>query len=81
MKVPAGAVVQVADESGQSIGQVQQPEDGVPWLSLKRYLELSSAGAALHPQVRQARRKALDALIGRPAPEFPEGRRGWAASR
>jgi peroxiredoxin len=68
--VPAGAVMQVCDESGQYIGQVQQPEDGVPWLSLKRYLELSS-GAQVQPQIRQMRKQALDALIGRPAPEFP----------
>ena len=53
VKVPAGAVVTVADESGQSIAQVHQPEDGVPWLPLKRYLELSSE-AHVHPQVRQA---------------------------
>ena len=47
--VPAGTALQVVDESGQFIGQVQQPEDGVPWLSLKRYLELSSRAQAAAP--------------------------------
>src|SRR5262249_1129654 len=58
--VPAGTVMQLADESGLYIGQIQQPEDGVPWLSLKRYLELSSE-AQFNAQLHQMRRAALDA--------------------
>jgi peroxiredoxin len=67
---PAGTVVHVMDELGQYVGQVQQPEDGIPWLSLKRYLELSSQARG-QPQVQQLRRRATDALIGQPAPAFP----------
>jgi peroxiredoxin len=72
VRVPAGTLVPVMDETGQFVGQIQQPEDGVPWLSLKRYLELSSR-AQLQPQWQQARRKELDARIGQPAPDFPAG--------
>ncbi len=69
---PAGAWVQVQDEDGQFVGRFQQPDDGVPSLPLKRYLELSSQ-APVNPWQRQARGQALDALIGKPAPEFPRG--------
>ena len=38
--VPAGITVQVQDEAGRFVAQIQQAEDGVPSLELKPYLEL-----------------------------------------
>jgi hypothetical protein len=69
---PAEAQVQVQDEAMQHVGRFPQPEAGAPSLSLKRYLTLASQ-APLNPWQRQARGQALDALIGKPAPEFPRG--------
>jgi len=77
--VPAGATVQVCDEAGRYVDRFQQAEAGVPSLALKRYLELLSQ-AEVNPQERQARGQALDALIGKPAPEFPR-RAAWLNSK
>jgi hypothetical protein len=77
--VPAEAQVQLRDEAGSFVSLLQQPEAGVPSLMLKRYLELLSQ-AQVHPQEQQARGRALDALIGKPAPEFPPNRAGSTAS-
>lgn len=72
VRVPAGSLVQVVDESGQFVAQVQQAEEGTPWLPLKRFLELMSQAPA-NPQVQLLRRRAIDATIGRPVPDFPPG--------
>jgi peroxiredoxin len=69
---PAGSTVRVLDEEGQDVGQFEQSQDGVPSLTPARYLELLSR-APLRPAVKESRQKALDALIGKPAPEFPPG--------
>jgi hypothetical protein len=73
--VPAGSIVQVWDETGRFIAQVQQAEDGVPSLELKPYLEflLASRENVQDFAEQQERQKAIKALIGKPAPAFPPG--------
>ncbi len=73
--VPAGSTVQVRDEAGRFVAQVQQAEDGVPSLELRSYLELlvSSQSHLQNPQEQQERQAAIDALIGKPAPAFAPG--------
>ena len=70
--VPAGTPVHVFDETGQFVGEFQQAEEGIPALTPAGYLKLQSQ-AQVPPAEQQARQRAMDALIGRPAPEFPAG--------
>ena len=70
--VPAGTPVQVLDEDRQYVGRFQQAEEGIPALTPAGYLKLLSQ-APVPPAEQQARQRAMDALIGRPAPEFPAG--------
>ncbi len=69
---PAGAQVQVQDEDSQYIGGFQQAEVGIVSLTLKDYLKLA-AEAPSNPWQKQARGQARDAVVGKPAPEFPRG--------
>ena len=70
--VPAGTKVQVLDEDRNYAGQFEQPQDGVAAISPARYLELLSQ-AEVQAEEQQALQRAIDALIGEPAPEFPQG--------
>jgi thiol-disulfide isomerase/thioredoxin len=70
--VPAGTKVQVSDESGTFLGQFDQDREGVAEITPARYLSLLSE-AKVRDEERQARQRAIDATVGRPAPEFPEG--------
>ncbi len=76
---PAGASIQVQDERGQTVGQYQQAEAGVPSLTTAEYLKHLSQ-APLSPTEQLERRQALEALIGRPAPAFP-ARATWLGGR
>jgi thiol-disulfide isomerase/thioredoxin len=69
---PAGAQVQVRDEDGTNVGVFQQAEAGIPSIATARYLEMLSQ-VQVGDEEQQARRRAIDALIGKPAPEFPRG--------
>jgi peroxiredoxin len=69
---PAGAAVPVRDEDGRRIGEIRQAETGVPSLTTAEYLKLLSQVPAMGQEI-QTIRKAVDALIGKPAPEFPPG--------
>jgi peroxiredoxin len=73
--IPAGSTVQVWDEAGRFVAYVQQAEAGVPSLELKPYLELvlASRGNVQNLAEQQARQKAINALIGKPAPAFAPG--------
>jgi thiol-disulfide isomerase/thioredoxin len=70
--VPAGTEVQVSDEERNYLGAFEQDKEGVPEITTARYLSLQSE-AKVRDEERQARQRAIDALIGKPAPEFPEG--------
>jgi thiol-disulfide isomerase/thioredoxin len=72
--VPAGTKVQVSDADGKYVGDFEQPQDGVATIATARYLKLLSR-AQVQAEEQQARRRAIDALIGKPAPEFPPGAR------
>jgi thiol-disulfide isomerase/thioredoxin len=68
--VPQGTKVQVLDDNGNHLGQYEQPQDGAATLTPARYLELWNQ-AAVRKEEEQARQRAIEALIGQPAPEFP----------
>jgi thiol-disulfide isomerase/thioredoxin len=70
--VPQGTKVQVIGEDGNHLGQYEQPQDGVAAVTPARYLELWNQ-AARRKEEEQARQRAIDALVGMPAPEFPRG--------
>jgi thiol-disulfide isomerase/thioredoxin len=70
--VPAKTKVQVNDEDGQYLSQFEQEREGVAEVTPVRYLALQSE-AKVREEEQQARQRALDALIGKPAPEFPAG--------
>jgi thiol-disulfide isomerase/thioredoxin len=70
--VPAGTKVAVLDETRGHVGIFEQTNDGVPEISSPRYLTMLSE-AKLRDDEQKARQRAIDALIGKPAPEFPEG--------
>ena len=70
--VPAGTKVQVVAEDGNFLGQFEQGKEGVPEIAPARYLAML-AEAKVRDEERQVRQEALDALVGKPAPEFPEG--------
>jgi thiol-disulfide isomerase/thioredoxin len=70
--VPAGAQVQVRDEAGGNVGQFQQAETGPLSITPAHYLELWSQ-APVQAKELQARQLAIEALVGKPAPDFPAG--------
>ncbi len=77
--VPMGARVQVIDEDGYYIGQYAPTRSGVASLTTVEYLKLLST-AVVKPSEMEARKKAIDALIGKPAPEFSPGA-AWTNGR
>jgi thiol-disulfide isomerase/thioredoxin len=85
--VPAGTKVQVNDEEHKYVGQFDQDRDGIAEISPARYLALLSE-AKIRKDEEQARQRAIDALIGKAAPDFPAGAtwlngqpQTWAALR
>ncbi len=70
--VPATSKVQVSDENGRYIGQFEQDVEGVAEVTPARYLALQSE-AKVRDEEQKARQRAIDALIGKPAPAFPAG--------
>ncbi len=69
---PAGVTVQVLDEDGRLLDRSEQAEDGIPSITPAGYLKLLS-GANVSPFEQEERRRAIHAMIGRPAPEFSAG--------
>ena len=69
---PAGAGVSVRDADGRYVSSFQQAEDGVPSITPARYMELLSR-AKVGAEEQKARQRAISTLIGKPAPEFPQG--------
>ena len=70
--LPAGTKVQVSDENGTHVGQYEQAGEGVAEIAPARYLSLLSE-AKVRDDEQKARQRAIDALIGKPAPAFPAG--------
>ena len=70
--LPAGTTVQVSDENRNHLGQYTQDREGVAEISAARYLALQSE-AKVRDEEKLARQRAIDALVGQPAPAFPEG--------
>ena len=70
--LPAGTKVQVSDEDGNYVGQFEQAGEGVAEIAPARYLSLF-AEAKVRDDEQKARQRAIDALIGKPAPKFPAG--------
>jgi thiol-disulfide isomerase/thioredoxin len=70
--LPAGTKVQVSDEERRYLGQYEQAGEGVAEITPARYLSLLSE-AKFRDEEQEARQRAIDALIGKPAPEFPAG--------
>jgi len=68
---PVGTKVQVSDEQARFVGSISQENQGPLQISPSRYLALQSE-AKVRDDERLAREKAVQALIGKPAPEFPE---------
>jgi thiol-disulfide isomerase/thioredoxin len=68
--VPQGTMVQVLDGNARHLGQYEQPQDGVAGVTPARYMELWNLAEVSKEEV-QARQRAIEALIDRPAPEFP----------
>jgi thiol-disulfide isomerase/thioredoxin len=68
--VTAGTKVQVSDEDRDYIGQFEQEHDGIAELTAAKYLSLV-AERKVQEEEQQARQRAIDALIGKPAPRFP----------
>ncbi len=79
MIAPAGATIQVLDEDDRRLAVFQQAEEGVPTLTIAEYLKLLSR-MPIPPREQQARQKAFDALVGKPAPAFPAGA-SWLGGR
>jgi thiol-disulfide isomerase/thioredoxin len=77
--VPAGTEVQVSDEDRRYVGQFKQKDEGVAEIAPARYLELLTQ-AKVDEEEQKARQRAIDALIGQPAPGFPEGAK-WLSSK
>jgi thiol-disulfide isomerase/thioredoxin len=70
--VPAGTKVQVSDEDGDYVGQYIQLVEGPAEITPAGYLLLLSE-AKVRKEQQEARERAVQALIGKPAPEFPAG--------
>jgi thiol-disulfide isomerase/thioredoxin len=68
---PAGIKVQVSDDEARFLGSFIQEKEGPLEISPSQYLAIQST-AKVRDEERQAREKATQALIGKPAPEFPE---------
>ena len=68
--LPAETKIQVSDEMGRFVGQYDQDRAGVAEIAPARYLSFLSE-AKVRDDEQKARQRAIDALIGKPAPEFP----------
>ena len=71
IEVPAGTSVSVRDEHGDYIGQFKQPKTGNIDVSPEQLLEMRQK-AKVDKDEGDRRQKALDALIGKKAPELPQ---------
>jgi thiol-disulfide isomerase/thioredoxin len=71
LSVPGATAVNVEDERGEWIGQIHQAEPGLPTVNDEKWLVMA-ASARADDQERERRQAALDALIGKPAPEFAD---------
>ncbi len=79
VNVPEGTKVLVFDEDGTFLGEFNQPQDGVAAIAPARLLELRSQAELTEEEVRD-RKKAIAAMLGKPAPEFPQGAE-WLGSK
>jgi thiol-disulfide isomerase/thioredoxin len=68
--VPAGTTVQVYDENRNYLGTYDQDNEGPAEIGSARYLSLLSAAKA-RDEEQKARERAVEALIGKSAPDFP----------
>ena len=68
--LPAGTKVVLRDDLGNLVGQYDQPAQGFAELTPARYLARLSQ-AKVRDEEQKARRRAIDALIGKPTPDFP----------
>ena len=71
ISVPKDTTVYVRDEFGKTSGSFKQPEDGNIELEYSKYLQTRAEGEK-REEDRKQRIAALDGLIGKPAPAFPE---------
>lgn len=71
ISVPKDTTVYVRDELGRTAGSYKQPEDGNLELEYSKYLQMRAEGEK-RDEAHKQRIAALDALIGKPAPAFPE---------
>ncbi len=69
---PTGTELSIRDETGESIGSAIQTETGTLAISANKYRELAATAKASR-EVENQRIEALNALVGKPAPEFPDG--------
>ncbi len=60
------------DEDGSQLGMINQPQDGIPTVTMARSLELRSQAPVTKESPRPAE-SAFEALIGKHAPEFRKG--------
>jgi thiol-disulfide isomerase/thioredoxin len=70
--LPEGTKVQVLDEAGEYVGEFEQGLEGVAEIVPARYLSML-ADAKVRDEEAKDRQRAIDALIGKAAPDFPEG--------
>jgi thiol-disulfide isomerase/thioredoxin len=68
---PAGTKVTVIDDVGKHLGSITQDKDGPLQISPPKYLA-TQAAAKVRTEEQQAREKAIQALVGTPAPEWPQ---------
>jgi hypothetical protein len=71
LQVPAGTTVNVTNERGQGIGQFLQERDGLVTISDEKW-RIMAASASADEQERKEKQEALDAMVGKPVPEFSE---------
>ena len=69
LSMPAGTTVFVQDEHGKGMGQIHQEKFGLPAVSDAKWKAMNAAIKA-GEQERKRRQETMDALIGKPAPEF-----------
>jgi hypothetical protein len=55
--VPAGTKVQVSDEDGNHVGDIEQPQDGVASITPARFRELSDHARAKREKEQKARKR------------------------
>jgi thiol-disulfide isomerase/thioredoxin len=69
--VPKDTEVSVWDEQNKYVGKYRQEATGNLTITPERWLALLAAAEKTEAE-RKRQREALDALVGKPAPEFPE---------